>query len=102
MERLNHNFSYVRKRFIEEGFNILNTETAIIPLIVGDTLLTTEHANDFLEQGIIANPIFAPAVPANLTRLRISIMAIHNKKDLDVLIRIVINLFNKYEIKRSN
>lgn len=102
VERLNHNFSYVRKRLIEEGFNILNTETAIIPLIVGDTLLTTELANDFLEQGIIVNPIFAPAVPANLTRLRISIMAIHNKEDLDTLIRTAINLFNKYEIKRSN
>lgn len=102
VERLNRNFSYARKRLSEEGFNILNTETAIIPLIVGETSTTTQLANDFLKQGLIVNPIFPPAVPANLTRLRISIMAIHDKEDLDCLIQTAIKLFDKYGIKRSH
>lgn len=100
VEKLNDNSAYARNRLREEGFNILNTETAIIPLIVGNQTLLTKMTKDFIDNGILINPIFPPAVPANLVRFRISIMTSHTRSDIDCLINTIINIFNKYGLER--
>lgn len=100
VERLQENASHLRKCFREEGFNILQTETPIIPLIIGNQELLTQMSMDALDEGIIINPIFPPAVPSKLTRFRISVMASHTKEDIELLIKVVIQLFKKYELKR--
>ncbi len=100
VEKLQKNASYLRCRLREEGFNIMQTETPIIPIIVGDQKVLTQMSIDSLNAGIIINPIFPPAVPANLTRFRISVMASHTKEDMDKLIDIIIKMFNKYGIHR--
>lgn len=100
VDRLNKNSWYARTRLKEEGFNILNTETAIIPLIIGDQTLLTKMTKDFIDSGILINPIFPPAVPANLVRFRISIMASHIISDINYLIDTIIKIFNQYGIQR--
>lgn len=79
----------------------MNTETPIIPLVVGDQAILTQMAKDAFDEGFIVNPIFPPAVPANLTRFRISVMASHTQKDMDLLVGLIIKLFEKYDIPRS-
>lgn len=91
---------YLRENLIKRGFNILNTETPIIPLIVGDQSILTQMAKDAFDEGFIINPIFPPAVPANLTRFRISVMASHTKSDMDGLINLLMKLFKKYGVER--
>ena len=100
VDRLNKNSLYARTRLKEEGFNILNTETAIIPLIIGNQTLLTKMTKDFIDSGILINPIFPPAVPANLVRFRISIMASHTISDINYLIDTIIKIFNQYGIQR--
>ena len=100
VEKLRSNSVYLQHKFRSEGFNIMDTATAIIPLIVGEQSILTKMSVDSLNKGVIINPIFPPAVPANLTRFRISVMASHTKEDMDYLVDVMIGLFDKYKLKR--
>lgn len=100
VEHLKQNAEYLQNKLNSEGFNILNTETPIIPLVVGDQAILTQLAKDAFDSGFIINPIFPPAVPANLTRFRISVMASHTQKDMDMLVDLIIKLFEKYDVPR--
>lgn len=100
VEHLKQNAEYLQNKLKSEGFNIMNTETPIIPLVVGDQAILTQLAKDAFDSGFIINPIFPPAVPANLTRFRISVMASHTQKDMDMLVELIIKLFEKYDISR--
>lgn len=100
VEHLKQNAEYLQNKLNSEGFNIMNTETPIIPLVVGDQAILTQLAKDAFDSGFIINPIFPPAVPANLTRFRISVMASHTQKDMDMLVDLIIKLFEKYDVSR--
>ena len=100
VEHLKQNAEYLQNKLKSEGFNIMNTETPIIPLVVGVQAILTQLAKDAFDSGFIINPIFPPAVPANLTRFRISVMASHTQKDMDMLVELIIKLFEKYDISR--
>lgn len=100
VEQLKQKAEYLQNKLRSEGFNIMNTETPIIPLVVGDQAILTQMAKDAFDNGFIINPIFPPAVPANLTRFRISVMASHTQKDMDMLVDLIIKLFEKYDIPR--
>ena len=100
VERLSRNAVYLRDRLKDAGFNVMNTETPIIPLVVGDQAILTRMSKDMFYEGFIVNPIFPPAVPPNLTRFRISVMASHTKEDMDKLVLVIIKLFQKYKIDR--
>lgn len=100
VERLKQNAEYLQNKFRGGGFNILNTETPIVPLVVGDQAILTQMTKDAFDNGFIINSIFPPVVPANLTRFRISIMASHTQKDMDMLFDLIIKLFEKYDIPR--
>ena len=92
VEHLKQNAEYLQNKLKSEGF--------IIPLVVGDQAILTQLAKDAFDSGFIINPIFPPAVPANLTRFRISVMASHTQKDMDMLVELIIKLFEKYDISR--
>ena len=90
----------MQKALREAGFNILNTETPIIPLVVGDIEVLTYMVKDAFDSGYFINAIVPPVVPPNLTRFRISVMASHTKEDMDGLVNLLIQLFEKYKVPR--
>lgn len=100
VEKLRQNTSYLQTALRNAGFNILNTQTPIIPLVVGDATILTYMVKDAFDQGYFINAIFPPAVPANLTRFRISVMASHTKEDMDGLVDLLEELFVKYGLER--
>lgn len=100
VDRLRHNGKYLKNSLDNEGFNTLYTQTPIIPLVVGNQAILTQMAKDAFDEGFIINPIYPPAVPANLTRFRISVMASHTQTDMDELVKLLIKLFKKYDINR--
>lgn len=100
VNKLKENTLYMQQALRAAGFNILNTETPIIPLVVGDATILTYMVKDAFDQGYFINAIFPPAVPANLTRFRISVMASHTKEDMDGLVELLKGLFNKYGLER--
>lgn len=100
VEALKSKAEYLKRRLTDEGFNTMHTQTPIIPLVVGDQAILTRMAKDAFDEGFIINPIFPPAVPANLTRFRISVMASHTQVDMDNLVKLLIKLFEKYGVER--
>lgn len=100
VEKLQHNADYLRRRLHDEGFNTLNTQTPIIPLVVGNQTILTQMAKEAYDSGFLINPIYPPAIPSNLMRFRISVMASHTKEDMDQLVNIIIKLFEKHDLQR--
>lgn len=100
VERLRENTSYLHNALRSAGFNILNTQTPIVPLIVGDATVLTYMVKDAFDNGYFINDLTPPVVPANLTRFRISVMASHTKEDMDGLVSLLIRLFDKYGLER--
>lgn len=76
----------VRSELKESGFNTGESQTPIIPVIVGDSAQAVEFSTRLLERGIFVQAIRPPTVPQNTARLRITVMATHRQEDLDSLL----------------
>ena len=75
--------NYALKRFREEGFEIGDTESPIIPLYVRDvdkTFLVTSLA---FKAGVFINPVIPPACAPQDTLVRYALMATHTKEQVD-------------------
>ena len=96
VEQLSKNSEYLRTKLRENGFNILNSTTAAIPVIIGDELKVTQISKDLFEKGIFISCIIPPAVPAKTCRLRINVMATHTIEDMDYLVEVLNELVVKY------
>lgn len=74
-------------RYLEEGLRALGfrvrREAAILPIPVPVSIDIRRLATRFHEEGIFLNSVEYPAVPRDAQRLRVSVMAIHSKADLD-------------------
>lgn len=73
----------MRERLQAAGFNLLDGQSQIIPVIIGDNDTTLEFARRLMEDGILAVGMRPPTVPANLARLRLTVMATHKEQDLE-------------------
>ena len=83
IERLWDVTHYALKRFREEGFEIGETESPIIPLYVRDvekTFLVTKLAFD---AGVFINPVIPPACAPQDTLVRFALMATHTKEQVE-------------------
>lgn len=98
VEQLKDNSIYLRNKLAQKGIDTLNSETAIIPIVIGDEYKLTMMSKDFLEKGIVVNYIFPPVVSPKLSRIRISLMSSHTQKDLDYLVNSISEVLTKYEI----
>ncbi|WP_280647931.1 MULTISPECIES: pyridoxal phosphate-dependent aminotransferase family protein [unclassified Dysgonomonas] len=101
VEKLNNNASYLRQVLAEEGYNILNSITPVIPVIIGDEYKLTTLSRELLDHGIYISCIFPPVVSPNLSRIRINVMANHTKEDMDYLVDVLNKLNSRYSIKSS-
>jgi glycine C-acetyltransferase len=77
------NADYLRKELIGAGFDTGNSQTPIIPVMIGDEKLTKELSLKLYEIGIYAVPICFPMVAMGKARIRVMNSAAHNKKHLD-------------------
>ncbi|MDD3627675.1 MAG: aminotransferase class I/II-fold pyridoxal phosphate-dependent enzyme [bacterium] len=80
------NIHYLRKKLLDLGFNLGNSETAIFPIIIGDDIKVKEMVRYLHKNDLYVNLVLFPAVPKSLSRIRISIMAQHAFEDLDTLV----------------
>lgn len=86
IEKLIKNASKVRSAFRELGFNIIENETAIVPVIIGDDMKTFIFWRSLYDAGIFVNAFVSPGVPPNMAMLRTSYMATHEDSHLDKII----------------
>lgn len=85
--------NYALRRFREEGFEIGDTESPIIPLYVHDvdkTFLVTKLAYD---AGVFINPVIPPACAPQDTLVRFALMATHTKEQVEQAIQILKKIF---------
>ena len=75
--------NYALKRFKEEGFEIGETESPIIPLYVRDPEKTFIATAKAFEEGVFINPVIPPACAPQDTLLRFALMANHTKEQVD-------------------
>ncbi|MBC7254768.1 MAG: pyridoxal phosphate-dependent aminotransferase family protein [Chloroflexi bacterium] len=73
----------MRQGYRELGFNCGNSQTPIIPILIGDEQKTFLFWKALFEAGIYVNPVVPPAVPPNLSLLRTSYMATHTDAQMD-------------------
>jgi 8-amino-7-oxononanoate synthase len=83
IERLNTIAARMRNELTRLGFNIGNSKTPVIPIIIGDDMLTFLTWKGLFDNGVFVNPVISPAVPAGRQLLRTSYMASHTDEQLD-------------------
>jgi len=83
IERVNQIAKTMRTEFRTMGFDVGNTVTPIIPVIIGEDMPTIIAWKALYEAGIYTNPVIAPAVPSGSSLLRTSYMATHTDEQLD-------------------
>jgi 8-amino-7-oxononanoate synthase len=86
LKKLWDNTILFKNAVVELGFNIGITETPIIPIIIGNDVLTCELVRNLKELGFFVNPIFYPAVSKKESMIRTTITASHTEEDLSKLI----------------
>jgi len=88
-EKMWENTKFITNGLKEMGFDTLNTQTPIIPIVVKDSSLSVDFSEKLLAAGIFVSAIRPPTVPANTARLRVTVMATHTTEDLNRLLSIV-------------
>ncbi len=88
VERLKENADYMRQGFRRLGFDIGNTTTAVIPVIIGDKDRTLMAWKMLFEAGVFVNPVLSPGVQRGRELLRTSYMATHTREQLDQVLGI--------------
>jgi 8-amino-7-oxononanoate synthase len=78
----------MREEFTRLGFDIGNSQTPVIPIIIGDDLLTLQTWKMLFENGVFVNPVLSPAVPPGRQLLRTSYMATHTEDQIDEVLTV--------------
>ncbi|MCP4040069.1 MAG: aminotransferase class I/II-fold pyridoxal phosphate-dependent enzyme, partial [bacterium] len=77
------NTHYMKRELENLGFDTGNSDSPVIPIVVGDEVTTFTMAKRLQEEGVFANAIVPPAVPPNEAMIRTSYMATHTREHLD-------------------
>ena len=85
-DRLEDNTAYFKKGMIKAGFDIVDGDSAIVPVMLYDAKLSQTMANKLLEKGIYVIGFFYPVVPKGKARIRVQLSAAHTKEHLDTAI----------------
>ncbi|MCK5256443.1 MAG: 8-amino-7-oxononanoate synthase [Deltaproteobacteria bacterium] len=85
--KLWENVGFFKNGIKELGFDTLNSETQIIPVLVGDASLTMQMGEMLLKEGVFIQGIRPPAVAQSSSRLRITIMATHARGELEFALK---------------
>ena len=82
-DKLEENTKYFRRNIKAAGFEIKDGVHPIVPIMLGDAVLSQKMAAQLLEKGVYVIGFFYPVVPKDTARIRVQISAAHSKEDLD-------------------
>jgi glycine C-acetyltransferase len=85
-DKLEENTKYFREKIKEAGFEIKEGIHPIVPIMLGDAILSQKMSARLLEKGVYVIGFFFPVVPKDTARIRVQISAAHSKEDLDFAI----------------
>ena len=82
-DRLEHNTNYFKEGIRNLGFDIIDGDSAIVPVMLYDAKLAQKMASLLLKQGIYVIGFFFPVVPREKARILVQLSAAHEKSHLD-------------------
>ena len=82
-DTLEWNTNYFKKGMKNAGFDIIDGDSAIVPVMLYDAKLSQNMANLLLKEGIYVIGFFFPVVPKEKARIRVQLSAAHTKVHLD-------------------
>ena len=85
-QRLRHNTTTISQHLQTLGFDLAQSQTHIIPILIGDAQKTVEISEHLYNRGIYLYGIRPPTVPEGQSRLRLSVMATHTDDDIAQLL----------------
>ena len=88
VDKLRENTAYFRSELKKQGYKILDSASAIVPIIIGETAKVISLAKQMLEHDILITGFGYPVVPEGTARLRVQISAAHTKEHLDKTLEI--------------
>ncbi|MBK9224944.1 MAG: glycine C-acetyltransferase [Flavobacterium sp.] len=97
-DQLEWNTNYFKKRIKEAGFDIVDGDSAIVPIMLYDAKLAQQMANELLNKGVYVIGFFFPVVPKGKARIRVQLSASHTKDHLDKAIEAFIEVGTKLKV----
>ena len=88
----------MKEGYTRMGYNTGNSQTPIIPIIIGDDQNTFLMWKRLLEEGVFVNPVRSPAVPTGKSALRTSYMATHTDEQLNRVLEIFSKIGKKLHV----
>ncbi|MFK0041743.1 glycine C-acetyltransferase [Paenarthrobacter sp. NPDC090517] len=85
--RLFENAALFRRRMSEEGFELLDGEHAIIPVMFGDAVVAAKVADEMLKNGVFVTAFSFPVVPRGVARIRVQLSAAHSADDVEACVQ---------------
>jgi len=82
-DKLEKNTAYFKNGMKKAGFDIVDGDSAIVPVMLYDAKLSQQMADKLLEKGIYVIGFFYPVVPKGKARIRVQLSAAHEKEHLD-------------------
>ncbi|MFQ5845213.1 MAG: aminotransferase class I/II-fold pyridoxal phosphate-dependent enzyme [Planctomycetota bacterium] len=82
-QHLLQNVAHMRRELRTLGYELLDTESAILPIVLGDDEATFLAWRALFDAGVFTNAVIPPAVPSGQCLLRTSYMATHTREQLD-------------------
>ena len=86
VDNLLSNARYASEGFIQKGYTVMPSQTGIVPVIVGDEERAFITWRKLFDRGVFVNAFIPPGVPPNMSMMRTSYMATHQKEHLDEII----------------
>ena len=80
---LEANINYFKSKMIKAGFDIIDGDSAIVPVMLYDAKLSQNMAAELLKEGIYVIGFFFPVVPKDKARIRVQLSASHTQAHLD-------------------
>jgi 7-keto-8-aminopelargonate synthetase-like enzyme len=80
---------FIKNKLKSLNFNVISSESPIIPILIGDAQKAVDVSKLLYKRGVLIPAIRPPTVPANSSRLRMTVMSTHTKEDLDSLFEIL-------------
>lgn len=94
-DKLEWNTNYFKEGMKKAGFDIIDGDSAIVPVMLYDAKLSQIMADELLKEGIYVIGFFFPVVPKGQARIRVQLSAVHTKEHLDKAINAFVKVGKK-------
>jgi 8-amino-7-oxononanoate synthase len=98
LTQLWNNARKMKNELTSLGYNTLNSQTPIIPLLIGDDYTAFAFTQKLYEHGLFATPVVRPAVPEGCALIRTSYMATHKDIELNYVLEVLEVLGREFDI----